>query len=173
MPSLISATVLFFAVGFCSAGCTRSRTPTKPSATVSAHQSSSTLPTIISSTLAPASSTPSMVGSYVPTVSPAEPTSTTSQNTTSGSSIIDGFKPGAKWQIAIQDPIDPRGGIQPVDANIVDVDLFLASKDSSLIPTLHVCCRTPWCRPGKCSDLAWEPQAAGAVVLCYFVSLDP
>lgn len=72
---------------------------------------------------------------------------TASLTSTSGTGIPAGFEPGVKWQIEIQDPIDPRGGIQPSDAKVIDVDLFQASKDPTLIPALH---------------------AAGAIVLCYF-----
>jgi hypothetical protein len=60
------------------------------------------------------------------------------QNATSGSKIPDAFKPGVKWQIEIQNPVDPRAGLQPPDAKVIDVDLFHASKDPTLIPMLHV-----------------------------------
>ncbi|KAI3401083.1 hypothetical protein diail_228 [Diaporthe ilicicola] len=70
-----------------------------------------------------------------------------SQNATAGAKIPGGFEPGVKWQINIQNPVDPRAGIQPADAKVIDVDLFQASKDPTLIPTLH---------------------AAGVTVLCYF-----
>ncbi|KAK2608039.1 hypothetical protein N8I77_006676 [Diaporthe amygdali] len=69
------------------------------------------------------------------------------QNATSATKTPNGFEPGVKWQINIQNPVDPRAGLQPADAKVIDVDLFQASKDPTLIPTLH---------------------AAGATVLCYF-----
>lgn len=151
MPSLFSATVLLFTLGLCSARCTQSR-PAQPIATTSADQSissakvsaqTSTLFTTFYTTADPDSSIPTPTAYPEISSSSAAPTSSTAQNTTSGTSIIDGFKPGAKWQIAIQDPVDPRGGIQPSDASVVDVDLFLASKDPTLIPALHVCCDFP------------------------------
>ncbi|KUI72431.1 hypothetical protein VM1G_07610 [Cytospora mali] len=77
----------------------------------------------------------------------ARSSSTASLNATPGTGIPAGFEPGVKWQIEIQDPVDPRGGLQPSDAKVIDVDLFQASKDLTLIPALH---------------------AAGAIVLCYF-----
>lgn len=149
MPSIISVTVLFLTLGLCSAR--RPRISPQASAKASA-QAIATIATNRSSTLSqPASSTISSLPLYsassIPTASvnsalftsSAAPTATPSLNTTSRvATTPDGFKPGAKWQIAIQDPIDPRGGIKPADATVVDVDLFLASKDPTLIPALHV-----------------------------------
>lgn len=60
------------------------------------------------------------------------------QNASSEAGIPAAFQPGVKWQIEIQDPVDLRGGLEPSDAKVVDVDLFQASKDLTLIPALHV-----------------------------------
>lgn len=65
-------------------------------------------------------------------------TSTTGLTTATGTGVPAGFEPGVKWQIEIQDPVDPRGGLQPSDAKVIDVDLFQASMDLTLIPALHV-----------------------------------
>lgn len=132
MPSLLSTTVLFLTVSFCSARCTHSRA--KSTAETHSTTLSSAVSSVLTSTsLAPSPTEPPTVSSAV--VSGSSPTST--QSVASGS-LLENFKPGAKWQIAIQDPVDPRGGLQPSDAKVVDVDLFLASKDPTLIPTLHV-----------------------------------
>lgn len=129
MPSLIHTTVLLLTVSFCSARCTHSH------AKSTAHNLSTVSFSIpsASTSLTVSPTEPPVVSSAV-TSGPA-PTST--QSVTSPG-LIEHFKPGAKWQIAIQDPVDPRGGLQPADAKVVDVDLFLASKDPTLIPTLHV-----------------------------------
>lgn len=127
MPSLLSTIVLFLTVSSCSARCTYSRAK-------STAQSPSTVSSVLTSTYLAASPTePPTVSSAV--VSGSSPTSTQGG---ASNNLLENFKPGAKWQIAIQDPVDPRGGLQPADAQVVDVDLFLASKDPTLIPTLHV-----------------------------------
>lgn len=129
MPSLIHTTVLFLTVSFCSARCTHSHAK-------STAQSLST----VSSAIHSASTSLTASSTELPIVSSAvdaRPAPTSTQSVTSPN-LIEHFKPGAKWQIAIQDPVDPRGGLQPADAKVVDVDLFLASKDPTLIPTLHV-----------------------------------
>lgn len=129
MPSLIHTTVLFLTVSFCSARCTHSHVK------ITAQD----LPTI-SSAIPSASTSLTASSTEPPTASSAVdsgPASTSTQSVTSPN-LIEHFKPGVKWQIAIQDPVDPRGGLQPADARVVDVDLFLASKDPTLIPTLHV-----------------------------------
>jgi hypothetical protein len=117
MPSF-AATVLFLPLlGLCSAKCLPRPLPQVPSPPNAA-------------AAAPSSTSP--VASGASSVPPA------AQNATSGSKIPDSFKPGVKWQIEIQNPVDPRAGLQPPDAKVIDVDLFHASKDPTLIPTLHV-----------------------------------
>lgn len=118
MPSF-AATVLFFPLlGLCSAKCLPAKVP-QDSASPSAVNEASAVPT--------ASAT------AVPAAVPAA-----SQNATSGSKIPDSFQPGVKWQINIQNPVDPRAGLQPADAKVIDIDLFHASKDPTVIPALHV-----------------------------------
>ncbi|POS75674.1 hypothetical protein DHEL01_v205943 [Diaporthe helianthi] len=125
MPSF-AATVLFLPLlGLCSAKCLPHAVP-KASSSPSA------------ASAAPSTSPIANEGASVPPEG---------QNATSGSKIPDGFKPGVKWQIEIQNPVDPRVGLQPPDAKVIDVDLFHASKDPTLIPKFH---------------------EAGATVLCYF-----
>lgn len=116
MPSF-AATVLFLPLlGFCSAKCLPHAVPQASSSPSAANAASSTSP----------------IASEAASVPPA------GQNATSGSKIPDTFKPGVKWQIEIQNPVDPRAGLQPPDAKVIDVDLFHASKDPTLIPALHV-----------------------------------
>lgn len=116
MPSF-AATVLFLPLlGLCSAKCLPHPVP-QPSSSPSA------------ASTAPSTSSIANEGASVP---PA------GKNATSGGKIPDSFKPGVKWQIEIQNPVDPRVGLQPPDAKVIDVDLFHASKDPTLIPTLHV-----------------------------------
>lgn len=125
MPSF-AATVLFLPLlGLCSAKCLPHAVPQASSSPSAASAGPSISP----------------IANDGASVPPA------GQNATSGSKIPDSFKPGVKWQIEIQNPVDPRVGLQPSDAKVIDVDLFHASKDPTLIPTLH---------------------EAGATVLCYF-----
>lgn len=143
MPSLLQATVLFLSFGLlCSAGsCDRttsssSSSSSKPTSTVI---KSSTIKS--SSTSAIKSSSTSAIKSSATSTSRPSSTPTPTPKSSSGSSAASvpaGFKPGVKWQIAIQDPVDIRGGLEPLDAKVMDVDLFLASKDHTLIPGLHV-----------------------------------
>lgn len=127
MPSF-AATVLFLPLlGLCSAKCLPAKVPQDV-----------TSPTAVASSPAVTSAPAANEGSSVPVAG---------QNATSGSKIPDEFKPGVKWQINIQNPVDPRAGLQPADAKVIDIDLFHASKDPTVIPALH---------------------AAGATVLCYF-----
>lgn len=131
MPSTMLTTVLFLTLSFCSAKCTHFHAvSTAESASTLSRTVSPALPTVVSTT---SPTKPSILSTAVS----SGPASTISQESSSAN-VLERFKPGAKWQIAIQDPVDPRGGLQPADANVVDVDLFLASKDTSLIPTLHV-----------------------------------
>lgn len=114
MPSF-AATVLFLPLlGLCSAKCLPAKVPQD-----------------VTSSSSPAVTSPPAAdqGSSVPVVS---------QNATSGSKIPDGFQPGVKWQIEIQNPVDPQAGLQPADAKVIDIDLFQASKDPTVIPALHV-----------------------------------
>lgn len=121
MPSF-AATVLFLPLlGLCSAKCLPAKVPQDV-----------TSPTAVASSPAVTSAPAANEGSSVPVAG---------QNATSGSKIPDEFKPGVKWQINIQNPVDPRAGLQPADAKVIDIDLFHASKDPTVIPALHV--RTP------------------------------
>lgn len=113
MPSF-AATVLFLPLlGLCSAKCLPAKVPQDVTSPPAANQASSA-------------------------ASEASPVPVVSQNATSGSKIPDGFQPGVKWQIEIQNPVDPSAGLQPADAKVIDIDLFQASKDPTLIPALHV-----------------------------------
>ncbi|KAL1873956.1 hypothetical protein Daus18300_003829 [Diaporthe australafricana] len=135
MPSF-AATVLFFPLlGLCGAKCIPA---TKPSGVATPPVASA--PAVS----APATSTPV---TSPPAANESSSVPAVSQNATSGAQIPGGFEPGVKWQINIQNPVDPRAGMQPADAKVIDVDLFHASMDPTLIPTLH---------------------AAGVTVLCYF-----
>lgn len=124
MPSF-AATVLFLPLlGLCSAKCLPAKVP-QVSASPAANEASSVPAVGQTSDSPPAASE----DSSVPVVS---------QNATSGSKIPGEFKPGVKWQINIQNPVDPRAGLQPADAKVIDIDLFHASKDPTVIPALHV-----------------------------------
>lgn len=89
-----------------------------------------------------AKSTSSVTTVYTTHVHSTSSTSTASSVLSTAAASVSGvpagFEPGVKWQIEIQDPVDPRGGLRPSDAKVVDVDLFQASKDLTLIPALHV-----------------------------------
>lgn len=135
MPSYSKAIVLSLIFGMTSGSCRHHpRPPHHASSTaVAAVGQSSTPSTDTTESYTATEATPTATKTKVAT-------STPSTGSNSGSSVPAGFEPGVKWQIAIQDPVDPRGGLQPADAKVLDVDLFLASKDPTLIPALHVSC---------------------------------
>lgn len=125
MPLTFSKLAWFLTLDLCRARCVQPHAP---------HGASSEGTLMGTATTASAvSQTVSSTLDVIPSATPRIP-----QNSTSATGVPKGFEPGVKWQIAIQDPIDVRGGIQPADAKVIDVDLFLASKDPTLIPSLHV-----------------------------------
>lgn len=174
MPSLLQTIALFASFSLCSARHTRwgahsghsSRTAShySPTATLQAGDSDDSVTS--SSDAEPTVASVTSIEVVPSATATASSTSTAVSNTTASSGgAPDGFVPGVKWQIAIQDPVDIRGGLEPLDAKVVDIDLFMASKDPTLIPALHVSLSLDILKGLICSD---KYQDAGVIVLCYF-----
>lgn len=144
MLSLTKATVLFLALGLCDASPHhghhehQERGTSTSSKTTSTTSSRTTSTTPVKTTPTTTSSTSKSSTSTSRTTASSSSTSAAAQSISAAANAPAGFVPGVKWQIQIQDPVDMRGGMLPSDAKVVDVDLFMASKDATLIPALHV-----------------------------------
>lgn len=140
MPSFLTKTLLLSLAGIGSAksGCSRAKSSTTRSLTDSLNSDSTASAVALQSSTVHRAATAAATQSLTTTAAITTTPLASSSSTGAASQVPEGFKPGAKWQIAIQDPVDMRGGLQPADATVVDIDLFLASKDSTVIPALHV-----------------------------------